>query len=354
MSIKTLAILTGGGDCPGLNPAIKGTSTKALESGFRVIGIREGWRGLMDDIEPLPLTASEVRHIDRQGGTILGSSRTNPFKSAEGPELVKKRMAKLGIDALVAIGGEDTLGVAAKLYQELKINVVGIPKTIDGDLSATDYCLGLESAVQIITKSIDMLRYTADSHARIFVVEVMGRHAGHLALKGGISAGADIILIPEQPFSPERVAELVLARKDAGQNYSIIVVAEGAMPEGADVAMLSGETDSFGHARLGGIGHYLEKFIEKNTGLETRVVVLSHLQRGGKPSAFDRRMGHYFGIAACEAIISGYFGQMVSLTKGCIRLLPLSDAVKQLRLVDIKKYYDPKLYRGALSILSQE
>ncbi len=354
MSLKTLAILTGGGDCPGLNPAIKATTIKALESGLKVLGIKEGWRGLTEDLEPILLTPELVEHIDEEGGTILGTSRTNPFKIVDGATTVKAHMAKLGIDALVAIGGEDTLGVAAKLFEEHACKVVGIPKTIDGDLSATDYTLGLESAVEIISHSIDTLRSTAASHGRIFVVEVMGRHAGHLALKGGISSGATITLIPEVPFQVEHVAKLVLARKNAGARYSIVMVAEGAMPKGADVAMLSGATDSFGHARLGGIGNYLAEALEKITNLETRSVVLSHLQRGGKPAAYDRRMGHYFGIAACEAILSGYFGQMVSLNNGRIDLRPLCDAVKQLRLVDIKKYYDAELYRGKLSVLSQE
>lgn len=354
MSIKTIAILTGGGDCPGLNPAIKSVTEKALASGLQVVGIKEGWRGLVDNIDPLPLDSDATRHIDRQGGTMLKSSRTNPFKISGGPEAVKKRMHALGIDALVAIGGEDTLGVAAQLHEHHRVPVVGIPKTIDGDLSATEYCLGFESAVEIITQCVDTLRSTANSHDRTFVVEVMGRHAGHLALKGGISAGADIILIPEHPFDPAQVAQLVKAKKTAHHNYSIVIVAEGAMAQGADISVVSHVTDSFGHVRLGGIGQYLADYIEETTKIECRPVVLGHLQRGGAPVAFDRRMGHYFGIAACEAAILGYFGNMVSLTKGQIELKPLKDAIKQLHLVDVKKYYDTEMYRAQLTMLNRE
>ncbi len=351
MSQASIAVLTGGGDCPGLNPAIKGLCLKAIASGYKVLGIPEGWRGLVESLEPIPLSESTVHHIDRLGGTMLASSRTNPFKITGGPAIVQTRMKSLGVEALVAIGGEDTLGVASRLHQELNLKVVGIPKTIDGDLSATDYCLGFESAVEVITESVDNLRSTADSHQRTFVVEVMGRHAGHLALKGGISAGADIILLPEEPFSMEKVRELVLAKKRAGQRYSIVVVAEGASPKGADLSLSSKETDAFGHVRLGGIGHYIAEKIEKLSGLDCRAVVLSHLQRGGSPSAYDRRMGHYFGIAACEAIQSGYFGKMVSLKRGGIELVPLSDAVKELRLVDIKKLYDKELYCARQAVL---
>lgn len=354
MSIKTIAILTGGGDCPGLNPAIKSVTEKALASGLQVLGIREGWRGLVETINPLALDLNTVRHLDRQGGTMLKSSRTNPFKITGGPEAVKKRMSALGINALVAIGGEDTLGVAAQLHEHHHVPIVGIPKTIDGDLSATEYCLGFESAVEIVTTCVDTLRSTADSHDRTFIVEVMGRHAGHLALKGGISAGADIILIPEHPFDPAHVAQLVRAKKTAQHNYSIVIVAEGAMAQGADLSVVSTTIDSFGHVRLGGIGQYLADYIEETTKLECRPVVLGHLQRGGSPAAFDRRMGHYFGIAACEAAIFGYFGTMVSLTNGQIGLKPLKDAIQQLRLVDVKKYYDTKMYRAQLAILNRE
>lgn len=351
MSQRSIAVLTGGGDCPGLNPAIKGLCLKAIASGYKVLGIPEGWRGLVETIEPILLSESIVHHIDRLGGTMLASSRTNPFKITGGPAIVQTRMKSLGIEALVAIGGEDTLGVAARLHQELNLKIVGIPKTIDGDLSATDYCLGLESAIEVITHSIDILRSTADSHQRIFVVEVMGRHAGHLALKGGISAGADIILIPEEPFDMNKLAEIILSKKRAGQRYSIVVVAEGASAKGNDLSLSSEKTDAFGHVRLGGIGNFIAEKIEKLCGLDCRAVVLSHLQRGGSPSAYDRRMGHYFGIAACEAIQSGYFGKMVALKAGKIELVPLLEAIKELHLVDTKKLYDKEYYCARLQVM---
>lgn len=352
---KRIGILTGGGDCPGLNPAIKAVVKKALESGLEVYGIKEGWLGLVDqEIKPIKLDRDIVRHIDRQGGTILGTSRTNPFKSESGVAKVKSTMKNLGLDALVAIGGEDTLGVAAKLYEQEKIPVVGIPKTIDRDLSFTEYSLGFESALQIITDSVDCLRSTAESHSRIFVVEVMGRHAGHLALRGGISSGSSIILIPEHPFKVERICELLEERKKRGVRYSIVMVAEGAMPHGADLSLLSQEKDAFGHVRLGGIGNYLAEAIEKKSKLESRAVVLSHLQRGGKPVAYDRRLGFYFGVAAVEAILTKSFGKMVALKNGQMVLALLHEAVKELKLVDIKSSYDTENYRAKLSIeLSQ-
>jgi ATP-dependent phosphofructokinase / diphosphate-dependent phosphofructokinase len=352
MSKKVIGVLTGGGDCPGLNPAIKAVVKKAIESDFDVLGLKEGWLSLVDDqIKPMVLDRDVVRHIDRQGGTILGTSRTNPFKVNNGPDNVKKRMAELGLSSIVAIGGEDTLGVAAKLHDQLSLPVVGIPKTIDRDLSYTDYSLGFESALQVITDSVDCLRSTAESHARIFVVEVMGRHAGHLALRGGISAAASVILIPEYNFNVDRICELLVARKKRGVRYSIVMVAEGAMPEGHDLSLVSQEKDAFGHVRLGGIGHYLATEIENRAKLESRAVVLSHLQRGGKPVAFDRRLGFYFGVAAVEAIIGGHFGKMAALKNGRIVLAPLKEAVKELRVVDVETSYDTRFYRAKQSII---
>lgn len=350
MTNSKIGILTGGGDCPGLNPAIKSAVKKAIESGFHVVGIREGWRGLIDkEIEPL--TLDMVRHIDRQGGTILGTSRTNPFKIKDGPQTVCQHIKDLGLDAVIAIGGEDTLGVAARLYKEYGFPVVGIPKTIDRDLSYTDYSLGFESALQVITDSVDSLRSTAESHARVFVVEVMGRHAGHLALRGGISAGASIILIPEHPFNEDKVCELLLARKNRGVRYTIVMVAEGAIPKGKDLSLVSGEKDAFGHVRLGGVGHYLAEVIEERTRLESRAVVLSHLQRGGKPVAYDRRLGFYFGIAAIEAIIEQQYGKFVSLKRGRVVLAPLAKAVEKLRVVKVESFYDTTNYRAKPNIL---
>ena len=352
MNHKIIGILTGGGDCPGLNPAIKAATKKALESGFQVLGLREGWRGLLDEsLEPINLTYDTVRHIDRQGGTILGTSRTNPFKKPEGAEIACRMMDKLGLHALIAIGGEDTLGVAAKLYEQKNLKVVGIPKTIDRDLSFTDYSLGFESALQVITDSVDSLRSTAESHARIFVVEVMGRHAGHLALRGGISSAASVILIPEYPFEIDRVCDLLLARKKRGVRYSIVMVAEGAVVKGADWSTLSAETDAFGHVRLGGVGHFLASAIEEKAQLESRAVVLSHLQRGGKPVAYDRRLGFYFGVAAVEAVLGGHFGKMVALKNGRLLLTPIYEAVKELRTVNIAQCYDTDTYRAKYCML---
>jgi len=349
---KVIGILTGGGDCPGLNPAIKAATKKALESGFQVIGLREGYKGLLDArLEPINLSYDVVRHIDRQGGTILGTSRTNPFKIAQGPEQICRMMDKYNLSGLITIGGEDTLGVAAKLYEQKNLKVVGIPKTIDRDLSFTDYSLGFESALQVITDSIDSLRSTAESHSRIFVVEVMGRHAGHLALRGGISAGASIILIPEYPFEISRVCELLHEQKKRGLRYSIVVVAEGAVVKGADMKTLTGETDAFGHVRLGGIGHFLADAIESQAQLESRAVVLSHLQRGGQPVAYDRRLGFYFGVACIEAVLDGQFGKMVALKNGRIVLAPLHEAVKELRIVNIEQCYDTENYRAKHQIL---
>lgn len=353
MAISSIGVLTGGGDCPGLNPAIKAVVKKAIESKISVVGIKEGWLGLVDDnVVPMTLDRDVVRHIDRLGGTILGTSRTNPYKIENGIERVRARMRNLKLDAIIAIGGEDTLGVAAKLHKDIELPVVGIPKTIDRDLSFTDYSLGFESALQVITDSVDILRSTAESHARIFVVEVMGRHAGHLALRGGISSAASVILIPEQPFNVSRVCELLLQRKQRGVRYSIVMVAEGAMPTGSDMSLMSKEKDAFGHVRLGGIGQFLAEAIEKEAKLESRAVVLSHLQRGGKPVAFDRRLGFYFGVAAVEAVLGEQFGQFVALKNGRIILAPIKEAVKELRVVDVSAYYDAENYRARHSIIA--
>jgi phosphofructokinase-like protein len=349
---KIIGVLTGGGDCPGLNPAIKAMAKTAIEAGYEVLGIREGWKGMLDEeLVPMPLSLDTIRHIDRLGGTILGTSRTNPYKQNGGAKKVRTRMEALGLHALVAIGGEDTLGVAAKLYEGEKLNIVGIPKTIDRDLSYTDYSLGFESALQVITDSVDSLRSTAESHSRIFVVEVMGRHAGHLALRGGISSGASITLIPECPFSIDRVCELLLLRKQRGVRYSIVLISEGASVLGQDMSLLNKETDAFGHVRLGGVGQMLADEIEKRAKLESRAVVLSHLQRGGKPVAYDRRLGFYFGVAASEAVFSGYFGNMVALKNGRLILSPIREAVKELSTVNVDLFYDKEKYRPRYNIL---
>lgn len=352
MQPKILGILTGGGDCPGLNPAIKSITQMAEELGIQVLGIQDGWKGLCSKT-PLSysLDSKQVCHIDRLGGTILGTSRTNPFKVEHGVEQLKANWKNLDLDALVAIGGEDTLGVAAKLFEQENLAVIGVPKTIDFDLPGTEYTLGFESALAVIMESIDRLRSTAESHARIFVVEVMGRHAGHLALQGGIAAGAQVILIPEVDFELSRVITLLQERKKQGNRYSIVVVAEGAKIKGASENLAGAEKDAFGHVRLGGIGESLADAIAKQGNLECRSVNLSHLQRGGAPVAYDRRMGFRLGVAAVEAILAKKYGQLVSFSKGEITLKPLKLVTGPIRCVDLDKEYDSKNYRAKRVIL---
>jgi phosphofructokinase-like protein len=363
-----IAILTGGGDCPGLNGAVKWVTKTALDPllektrsvRFDVLGIREGWKGLVE-VDPdspdsvvqhtMKLDEEMVRAWDRYGGTNLGTSRTNPFNpQRDVSDLVIRNIGKLGIDTIVAIGGEDTLGVAYKLYRK-GIRTVGIPKTIDSDLEGTDYSLGFDSAVNVIMEEIDRLRTTAGSHKRIFVVETMGRHAGWLALQGGECSGAYIILIPEYPFSMERVCELLRQRRGREVQYSIIVISEGARIEGNAELVRNDKVDAFGHRTLGGIAAYAAEEIEKTTGFETRYVTLSHLQRGGSPSARDRLMARWFGIAAVDLIINEDFGRMVSYLHGEITSVPMKEIVSSLRLVDLDKYYDRERYNGKRSIL---
>lgn len=358
-----IAVLTGGGDCPGLNGAIKWVTKSALDPriaanrsvSFDVVGIADGWRGLVE-VDPADkkscdryikyLDEEVVRTWDRYGGTNLGTSRTNPFNPTnDRSEKLLNNIKKLGIDAIVAIGGEDTLGVAYKLHQ-LGIKTVGIPKTIDGDLAGTEYSLGFDTAVNIIMEEIDRLRTTAGSHGRIFVVETMGRHAGWLALRGGECSGAYIILIPEYPFDMDKVCELLRERKGREINYSIIVVAEGAKPQGRQEFLKNNHIDDFGHVSVGGIAGYVAGEIEKKTGLESRHITLSHLQRGGTPSAHDRIMARWFGIAAVDMIVKEDFGRMVTLEKGEIGTAPLAGVINKLKLVDVGKYYDTDRYNG--------
>jgi len=350
---KRIAILTGGGDCAGLNPAIKWVTKTALDEleeerrglRYEVIGIREGWKGLIEYDPGTPgmespwieeLSEKRVRNWDRYGGTWLGSSRTNPFEERNDcSERLMRNIEALGIDVIVAIGGEDTLGVAHRLQQR-GINCVGIPKTIDKDLGGTDYSLGFQTALEVITREIDLLRTTAGSHGRIFVVETMGRQAGWLALEGGIASGAYIVLIPEHDFNVERVCELLMRRRNKGVRYSIVVIAEGAKAEGMEEAVSQGDiqVDSFGHKTLGGVSQWLRSQIVDYTGFDTRAVTLSHLQRGGQPSAYDRLMGRNFGVAAFDLIEMGMFGSMVSYKQGLITSVPLV------------LYYDPERYNG--------
>jgi phosphofructokinase-like protein len=360
-----IAILTGGGDCAGLNPAIKWVTKTALDpfeeehrgARYEVIGIREGWKGLLEYDPGTPgmdspwieeLNEKRVRNWDRAGGTWLGTSRTNPFDSKnDSSERLLRNIEALGINVIVAIGGEDTLGVAYRLHQ-MGIKVVGIPKTIDKDLGGTDYSLGFQTALEVITREIDMLRTTAGSHGRIFVVETMGRHAGWLALEGGIASGGYVILIPEYDFNIERVCELLVQRRNQGVRYSIVVVAEGAKAKSMEEAVSQSDIaiDSFGHKTLGGVGNWIRGQIVKKTGFDTRAVTLSHLQRGGLPCAYDRLMGRNFGVAAVDMIEQGMFGRMVSYIKGVITSVPLTEAVGKLNVVDIEEYYDTERYNG--------
>jgi phosphofructokinase-like protein len=332
-----IGILTGGGDCPGLNAVIRAVVRKGIDAyGDALLGFRDGWRGLLDDLT-VELTIESTRGILPRGGTILGSSRTNVFKRSDGLAQVKLTVARYELDGLIAIGGEDTLGAAHRLY-EAGVNVVGVPKTIDNDLGATDVTFGFDTALHVATEAIDRLHTTAESHHRNLVVEVMGRHAGWIALHSGLAGGADVILIPEQPFDIEEVCRLVQRRHDRGRYFAIIVVAEGAIPREGTLAVEGGAVDEFGHPRLGGIGQLLEKEIEARTGYETRTTVLGHVQRGGTPTAFDRVLATRLGLAAIDAVHAGAWGQMTSLRGPDITLVPIADAVAQLRTVPVEEY----------------
>jgi 6-phosphofructokinase 1 len=337
-------MLTGGGDCPGLNAVIRAVVRKGERTyGDELVGFLDGWRGVIEGDTRL-LDVSATRGILPQGGTILGSSRTNPFKIDGGVDACKESLHTLGIDALIAIGGEDTLGVADKLHQ-LGVNVVGVPKTIDNDLSGTELTFGFDTAVQIAVEAIDRLHTTAESHNRVMVVEVMGRHAGHIATWAGIAGGAANILVPEEPFDIDEVCATLRHRHDElGRSASIIVAAEGAMPREGTMELASGELDQFGHVRLGGIGQRLADAIEERTGYETRQTVLGHVQRGGTPTAFDRILATRFGISAIDAVHDGAFGQMVALQADEIVRVPLTEAVGTLKTVD------PDLYHGVAEV----
>lgn len=342
MAEKTIGILTGGGDCPGLNAVIRAVVRKGITAyRYRFRGILKGWKGMMEcDWEPLGL--GEISGILPKGGTILGTSRTNPFKQEDGGEIVVDNMRRMKLDALVAIGGEDTLGVTNKLAS-LGVPVVGVPKTIDNDLSGTDYTFGFDTAVNIVTEAIDRIHTTAESHNRVMVVEVMGRHSGWIALHAGLAGGADMILIPEQKYTIEEVVSTIRKRHERGKDFSIVVVAEGAQlvseEGGADEYVVSeGGRDEFGHVKLGGIGQLVANAVEQATSYETRVTVLGHLQRGGTPTAFDRVLGTRFGIAAIDLVHAGDFGKMVSLQGNEIVAIPLAEAVDQLKVVDQELY----------------
>jgi 6-phosphofructokinase 1 len=328
-----VGVLTGGGDCPGLNAVIRAVVRKGERTyGDQLVGFRDGWKGPMEGLT-MPLDVERCRGLLPRGGTILGSSRTNPYKVEGGVERVKTNLNDLGVDALVAIGGEDTLGVAHKLSGE-GVNVVGVPKTIDNDLNATEVTFGFHTAVQIATDAIDRLHTTAESHDRVLVCEVMGRHAGWIATYAGIAGGAAEVLVPEIDFDIDEVCDFLKRRHEKGRYASIVVVAEGAKPKEGTMALQSGEVDAFGHVRLGGIGTLLAEEIEKRTGFETRVTVLGHIQRGGTPTAFDRVLATRFGVAAIDAVHDSGFGQMVALQAGSIVRVSLAEAVGELKTVD--------------------
>jgi 6-phosphofructokinase 1 len=333
-----IGVLTGGGDCPGLNAAIRAIVRKGDDRyGHVIIGFRDGWRGVLET-DTVELTLESTRGIVHRGGTMLGSSRTNPYKDgADGTAAVTEALGALHLDGLIAIGGEDTLGVAAKLT-EAGLNVIGLPKTIDNDLGGTDLTFGFDTAVQVATDAIDRLHTTAESHHRVMVLEVMGRHAGWIALHSGIAGGADVILIPEKPFDIEEVCNLIRRRHGRGHYFSIVVIAEGAVPVEGTMETIGGDTDAFGHVRLGGIGIQLEKEIESRTGFETRATVLGHIQRGGTPTAFDRVLATRLGIAAIDAAEAGSWGMMAALRGQKIELVPLAEAVQGLHTVSDEDY----------------
>lgn len=339
-----VGVLTGGGDCPGLNAVIRAVVRKGVTAyGHEFVGFRDGWRGPLEG-DTMPLDIQAVRGILPRGGTILGSSRTNPIKIDGGVDRIKDNLAAGGVDALIAIGGEDTLGVAKQLYDR-GVKVVGVPKTIDNDLSGTDYTFGFDTAVNIATEAIDRLHTTAESHHRALICEVMGRHAGWIALHAGMAGGANVILIPEKPFDIDRVCEYVESRFRT--RYSpIIVVAEGAHPIEGQMTLQTGELDSFGHVRLGGIGEMLAKEIEKRTGKEARTTVLGHIQRGGTPTAFDRVLATRFGLQAIDAVHDGAYGTMVALRGTDIVRVGLDEATAELKTVPVSRYAEAEVFFG--------
>jgi ATP-dependent phosphofructokinase / diphosphate-dependent phosphofructokinase len=345
-----VGVLTGGGDCPGLNAVIRALVRRGTqEYGYEFTGFRDGWRGPLEG-DTIPLDVQAVRGILPRGGTILGTSRTNPLAESassggrSGARRIKDNLAGLGVDALITIGGEDTLGVATALYEQ-GVAVVGVPKTIDNDLSATDYTFGFDTAVNIAMEAIDRLHTTAESHHRALIVEVMGRHAGWIALHAGLAGGANVILIPERPFSLDKVCEYVQHRFQT-RYAPIVVVAEGARPADNDLALSDERLDSFGHVRLGGIGQQLAAEIEKRTGKEARCTVLGHIQRGGTPTAFDRVLASRFGIHAIDAVHDGEFGVMVALRGTQIARVPIAEATREVKLVPPERYDEVEFLFG--------
>lgn len=340
-----VGILSGGGDAPGINAVIRAVVRKGiLNYGYEIVGIRDGWRGLIEG-EFIPFDLEAISGILPRGGSILGTSRTNPFKREGGPQKILNNVKENGLDAIVVIGGEDTLDVAYKLY-EMGLPCVGVPKTIDNDLAGTDYTFGFNTAVHITTEALDRLHTTAEAHHRVIILEVMGRNTGWIALEAGIAGGADVILIPEKPFNIKEVCGYIKQRHSRGRTFSIIVVAEGAKPRGLDEIVYSSGVDEFGHPRLGGVGYYLGREIEKNMDIETRVVVLGHIQRGGSPTAFDRILATRYGIAAIDLVHKGQFGNMVALQGNEIVSVPLKDVAGKRKTVDLRLYEIAKVFFG--------
>jgi phosphofructokinase-like protein len=347
---KKVGVLTGGGDCPGLNAVIRAVTRRSLARGYTTIGIREGWRGLVDG-RFMELGPREISGILPRGGTILGTTRTNPYNTDGGVERVLENFRAQELDALVAIGGEDTLGVASRLFAEHELPVVGVPKTIDNDLSATDYTFGFDTAVFIATEAIDRLHTTAESHNRVMVVEVMGRHTGWIAVMSGIAGGADVILIPEEPITVEDACDDLRRRHERGKDFSIVVVSEGyeltyASGEKRQVAQEAPATDQFGHVRLGGVGEQLAREIEERTGFESRVTVLGHVQRGGSPTPRDRVLATRYGLKAADLVEEGRFGTMAALQGDDIVAVPLADAVAKLKTVPPQWFEVAKAFFG--------
>ncbi|HEY7074024.1 MAG TPA: 6-phosphofructokinase [Solirubrobacteraceae bacterium] len=340
-----IGVLTGGGDCPGLNAVIRAIVRKGIRTyGHEFVGFRYGWAGVVAN-EAEELTLDSTRGILHRGGTILGSSRTNPYKQDGGAEAVQATMRERMLDALIPIGGEDTLGVARRLHDD-GVNVVGVPKTIDNDLAGTDFTFGFQTAVQIATDAIDRLHTTAESHNRVMVVEVMGRHAGWIAVHSGMAGGADVILVPERPFDIDDVCEHIRRRHAHRRTFSIVVVAEGATPSDGGVISEHEATDAFGHQRLGGIAVTLEKEIESRTGYETRMTILGHTQRGGTPLAYDRVLGTRFGVAAVDAASDGDYGKMVALRSTSIVRVPLDEALAEPKLLDTELWETAEVFFG--------
>jgi 6-phosphofructokinase 1 len=340
-----IGLLTGGGDCPGLNAVIRAVVRKGINAyGHELVGFRYGWAGVLSG-ESIPLTNETTSGILHRGGTILGTSRTNVFKEENGLERVQGTIERLRLDALIPIGGEDTLGVAGRLSEE-GVNVVGVPKTIDNDLAGTDFTFGFQTAVQIATDAIDRLHTTAESHNRVIVVEVMGRHAGWIAAYSGLAGGADVVLVPERPFDIEEVCDRIRRRHAHGRNFSIVVVAEGATPTDGGPQSEFESTDAFGHVRLGGIAIQLEREIERRTGYEARMTILGHVQRGGTPVAYDRVLGSRFGVEAIDAASDGDYGRMVALRGTEIVRVPLAEALAEPKLLDPKLFETAEVFFG--------